>query len=117
LEQHVKILGILNIAMGVLALLMAGVGALFVAGSGAISGEAEAMAVTGLVGGVIGVLGLLFSIPAIIGGWFLMQHKEWARILVLVISALNLLSVPLGTALGIYGFWVLLKPEASSLFS
>ena len=117
MEQHVKILGFLNIAMGILALLMAGVGALFVAGSGAISGEAEAMAVTGIVGGLIGVLGLLFSIPAIIGGWFLLQHKEWARILILVLSGLNLLSFPFGTALGIYGLWVLLKPEASSLFS
>ncbi len=117
MEQHVKIVGVLNIAMGILALLVMGVGGLLVAVSGAVAAGPEARALPGFIGSAMGILGLLFSLPAIIGGWFLMQHKEWARILILVLSALNLLSVPLGTALGIYGFWVLLKPEASSLFS
>jgi hypothetical protein len=32
-------------------------------------------------------------------------------------SALELFSIPFGTALGIYGFWVLLKPETEQLFN
>jgi len=33
-----------------------------------------------------------------------------------VLCAINLLHVPLGTILGLYGFWVLLKPETEALF-
>jgi hypothetical protein len=35
----------------------------------------------------------------------------------IVISALDLLSVPLGTALGIYGIWALTRPETEALFA
>jgi hypothetical protein len=34
-----------------------------------------------------------------------------------VLSILNLLNVPFGTALGIYGLWVLLNRGAEQLFS
>jgi hypothetical protein len=37
-------------------------------------------------------------------------------VLGLVLAALNLLNVPLGTALSLYAFWVLLKPETEALF-
>jgi hypothetical protein len=33
-------------------------------------------------------------------------------ILTIILSILNLFALPLGTALGIYGFWVLTQPEA-----
>jgi hypothetical protein len=33
-----------------------------------------------------------------------------------VISALDLIHIPIGTALGIYGFWVLLSPETEAMF-
>jgi hypothetical protein len=36
--------------------------------------------------------------------------------LTIVLSALELMSVPIGTALGIYGLWVLLSPGAEQLF-
>jgi hypothetical protein len=35
---------------------------------------------------------------------------------VIVLSALDLFNIPLGTALGIYGFWVLLNKETEQLF-
>ena len=45
-----------------------------------------------------------------------MHFKPWARTLMLVISALHLFHIPLGTALGIYGFFVLLNDETRRLF-
>jgi hypothetical protein len=34
-----------------------------------------------------------------------------------VLSALNLISIPFGTLLGIYGLWVLLNKETEALFA
>jgi hypothetical protein len=43
-----------------------------------------------------------------ITGWGLLQREPWARVMALVMGFIALLSVPLGTALGIYTLWVLL---------
>jgi hypothetical protein len=123
MHQHIRLLGILNIIYGSLGIL---IGLLVFAIFGGLAGfitsveagpEAEVAApVLGLVG--IFVLGLLtvVSAPAIIGGAGLLAYKNWARILTIVLSAVHLLSVPFGTALGVYGLWVLLKPESEMLF-
>jgi hypothetical protein len=60
---------------------------------------------------------LVLALPQIIAGMGLMKHKEWGRILTLIVSFFHLVSVPLGTALGIYSFVILLKPETIRLFS
>lgn len=57
------------------------------------------------------------SIPGIVGGVGLLRARPWARVLLLVLGALNLMFVPIGTALGGYTFWVLLiRSDASSPF-
>jgi len=58
----------------------------------------------------------LLSLPGILAGWGLLNYKPWARILAIVLSALNLLSVPIGTVIGAYGLWVLLNTETERLF-
>jgi hypothetical protein len=35
------------------------------------------------------------------------MHKSWGRILAIVIGILALITIPFGTALGIYTLWVL----------
>jgi len=37
--------------------------------------------------------------------------------LTIVVSALHLFSIPFGTALGIYGLWVMLSDETIGLFA
>ena len=54
---------------------------------------------------------IVLSIPGIIAGIGLLKRKEWARILTLILSALDLFNFPLGTALGIYSIWALVQPE------
>jgi len=60
---------------------------------------------------------ILNFLGSIIGGIGLLLHKNWARILILIISAMDLISVPFGTAVAIYTFWVLLQPETNALFT
>jgi len=123
MAQHVKILGILHIIYAGLVVL-AGIIVLVVMGgiAGIISTSDTspdsqiAPPILGLIGIGVFVLLLVLSLPGIIGGFGLLQFKPWARILVIVLSALELISVPFGTALGIYGLWVLLNRETERLF-
>lgn len=57
------------------------------------------------------------SILGIVGGMGLLSYKGWARILVIVLSALDCLNVPIGTAKGVYSIWALLQDETVELFS
>lgn len=125
MREHVRILGILNIVLGSLGLLV-GIGlALFFGGLGIFASMASsddpdalfAIPILGAVGGIILIALLLFSAPQIIGGIGLLKGQPWARILMIVLSALSLMSIPIGTALGIYGLWVLLNEETVRMFN
>jgi hypothetical protein len=117
MEKHVTVLGILYIAFSALGLLLAIIIFTAVVGGGIISGDSEAMAITGIVGPTIALFFVLLSAPGLIGGIYLLKHRPWARILVLVLGFINLIEIPIGTALGIYTIWVLFKNETVDLFT
>ncbi|MFL6417224.1 MAG: hypothetical protein ACJ74Y_16320 [Bryobacteraceae bacterium] len=127
MRDHIKILGILNIIMGCLTASI-GLVTLFVLGglAGAISWAAVSSAQSGtmLAAPIISLIGLgvaaffvLLGLPSIIGGWGLLMLKPWARVFTVVVSAFHLIHVPLGTALGIYGLWVLLSEESRMILT
>jgi hypothetical protein len=127
MQSHVRILGILHIVLGALGalaglviLLIFGGIAGFVGANVAAEGGVDAQAaapIVAMVGGAIAIFLLLISLPGIIAGIGLLQYREWARILTIVLSAFDLLNVPLGTLLGVYGLWVLLQKETADLFA
>jgi hypothetical protein len=116
MEKHLTVLGILHIAFGGMFVLVGIAGLLFFGGIGAASGEGDAFAILA----VIGTVGFMFmaalGLPGIVGGIGLMNHRPWARYLIMALSCLNVFAVPIGTALAIYAFWVLLNDEAIKLF-
>jgi hypothetical protein len=120
MEQHFKVVAILQIVMGLLSisigLLVLGI----VAGAGAfasaMSGNHLAFFITGTVGLVIGALLLLISLPSIIAGIGLLQRREWARMLTIVLSFFHLMHVPFGTIVGAYSLWALFQPDAQTYF-
>ena len=81
-----------------------------------LSGDAEAIFITGTVATIVGGFFTLLSLPGLLAGFGLIAHKPWARILAMIVCILGLPSIPLGTALGIYGIWVLAKEETAELF-
>jgi hypothetical protein len=124
MAQHVKVLGVLHIIYGSLLVMVGVVVFLILGGIAGIVGatdhsgdSAMAIPILGGIGGLVFFILLAISLPGIVAGIGLVQFKPWARILTLILSALELFSIPLGTALGIYGFWVLLKPETEQLFN
>jgi hypothetical protein len=57
-----------------------------------------------------------FGIIEVIAGIALLNYKQWSRILMIIVSALNCLNIPIGTAIGVYSLWALMKPEVLELF-
>ena len=122
---HVKVLAVVHVALAVLGL----AGALFLllvlGGVAGIVGVAAgqdpdawiAVPVLGLIATMLFFFLVVLSVPGLIAGIGLLSLRPWARMLTLVLSALNLLNVPLGTALGIYGLWVLLHKDTGPLFN
>ena len=49
-------------------------------------------------------------------GFSIRGHKAWARLVGLALAVLNLFFLPVGTALAVYTFWVLLSNESRRLF-
>ena len=70
----------------------------------------------GFTGITLGVFLLAISLPGLVAGIGLLKFQPWARILAIVLSALHLVNFPFGTAVGIYGLYVLLSDEGSRLF-
>ena len=125
MRDHVRILGIIHIVFGLigicaafLILVIFGVGTLGIAGAAA-QEDPEALVAIPILGAILSFIVFfiaVLSLPGILAGWGLLNYKPWARILAIVLSALNLLSVPIGTAIGVYGLWVLLNTETEQLF-
>jgi hypothetical protein len=126
MRDHIKILGILNIVMGSLTALGGLVVMLFLGGMASIlamgvgdASDAEnarvAAPLVGLFGGAITIFLLAWGALTILGGWGLLKYKPWSRILMIILSGISLIHFPIGTALGIYGLWVLLNDQSRQL--
>jgi hypothetical protein len=115
--QHVTILGWLYIVGHALFLVVGGFVFLLLAGIGAASGEAEAARILPIVGMAVGLLLAALALPGLAAGYGLLKHKPWARILAIVVGILSLVNFPVGTAIGIYTFWVLMQPAAADYFA
>jgi len=124
METHVKVIAVIYIVLGVIGVLCALAMMVLFGGIAGILGTSAnqspdariAIPILGAVGGFLFLLILILSLPGILAGWGLLQFKEWARILGIVLSVLNLFAIPIGTLIGIYGLWVLLNRETMPLF-
>jgi uncharacterized membrane protein (DUF2068 family) len=116
-ERHIRILGIIYIALGALGILAALLLFVGVTGEGLLSENIETILITTSAATVVAVLLALISIFAIIGGTGLLQRRSWARVLVIVLGCLYLFSFPLGTGVGIYTLWALTRRDARAALS
>lgn len=123
MEQHIRAVAIIHIIMGALGLLAAIVVlGVFILGAGAasMSGDPDAPAAalfSGTCGTILAVFIAVISLPSIIAGMGLQKRKEWARILTIILSVLNLFNVPIGTAIGAYSMWALLDARSKAYFT
>ena len=117
MQKHVTIVAVLRIVYSSIFLLVALFFFGVLAGIGVLSGDGEAFFVLGAIGTGLAAFFTILALPGIIGGVGLLSYRPWARILVLVLSFLDLVNIPFGTALGVYSIWVLLNSETEALFN
>lgn len=67
---------------------------------------------------VVGIvfLNIFLAVPLTLTGMGLLRLQPWARTLGMVICSLTIISIPIGSALGAYGMWVLTSMEVEPLF-
>jgi hypothetical protein len=117
MEQHVNVVGVLRIGFSVLGLLIGGIVFVFVVGGGLISGDPDAIRITGIVGTAIAGFLAVLSVPGIIAGIGLLKRWSWARWLTLILAVFDLVNVPVGTLFGIYTIWVMMQDGTEQLFA
>ena len=57
------------------------------------------------------------SVFGLIAGFALLNHQQWARYVILFVSALRLFRWPWGTLFGGYSIWVLMHDETRQIFA
>ena len=117
LQNHVRLLGILFIIWGILSIVFGLIIFGLFLGGGFLTGDEEAFAVLSIIGVIVGAFCVVTGIPEIIGGWGLLRKMQWARIVVLIMAVFNVINPPLGTALGVYAFWVLFNPDCKAMLT
>ena len=117
MRQHIDTVAWIHIAFGALGVLAALAVGGVVGGAGFFADDAQTAGILVLVAGFIAVGLALLSVPSLVGGWGLLKRRPWARMLVLIVSFLNLLNFPLGTLAGGYSIWVLMNDESRHILS
>lgn len=110
MEAHVRFLGLLNLAYGVLGGLASAFYLVFFA-------DYRGLDALGILG--IGWMCALLAtaIPSIASGIGLLLFQPWGRNLAMITAIVEQLTFPLGTAVGLYAIWVLLSAETDPLFN
>jgi hypothetical protein len=118
MDVHGKISAGLHIVSGLFFLLCALVIGLFFGGVAALvehqNGDPQGvLKLLAAFGGFVLGLVALFSLAEIVGAICYLNGSEGGRICLVIFSVLALLNIPLGTAIGAYSLWALLRPEGA----
>jgi len=117
MKQHVSFVGAIHVGFGILGLLGAlTIFIIFNFVQDFVMEEPLAEEILSFLGGTLSLLIMFFACLGIVGGIGLFSYKPWARILVMIVSAINCLNIPIGTAKGVYSIWVLMQKETMDLF-
>lgn len=122
MATHVKVIAVLYLIAGVLLLAAAMFTPLalgLVAGLVGSSGDPDAAVgatVLGFAGVALSVIFVVLAAPFVAAGWGLLKFREWARILGIILGAICLTKIPLGTVVGIYALVILFRKDTEALF-
>ena len=127
MDKHVRTLAILNISVGILGLFVA-IGILYVGGGrdGLMNITAterenggvpfEAIPLQGLYLFLLSIFLILMTAPLTAVGLGLLKWQPWARWMGIAVNGVNILNIPIGTAVGLYALWVLMDDGTEPLF-
>lgn len=108
--KHVRILGWLHVALGVIDLLLGMMAFGIMSGIGAFSGDPQAFGMMSLIGGFAGAVMLVMALPNLLVGLGLLRNwGGWVIVLAVILGVINLMNFPIGTAIACYTFWIAWK--------
>ncbi|MFY9153442.1 MAG: hypothetical protein WAO52_15605 [Prolixibacteraceae bacterium] len=116
MEKHLNIVAALQIGLSIFNLLIAFLIFTILKLVIGFVDDANGEFVLSIVANVIAIVFIVLSVPGILAGMGLYKRQEWARILSLILSVIEIFSFPFGTAIGIYSIWVLIQPETVNAF-
>lgn len=116
MEKHINVVAALQIGLSIFNLILAFVIFTVLKVVGVAVDDANATPILSLIADILAIVFIVISIPGILAGIGLYKRKEWARILTLILSIIEIFSFPIGTAIGIYSIWALIQPEAIAEF-
>jgi Ni,Fe-hydrogenase I cytochrome b subunit len=116
MERHINVVAALHIGMSIMGILLGVFVCIVLYFVGDLADDRQAELILSIVAKVLIGFMVLLSVPGIIAGIGLFKRKEWARILALIISVIDLANFPVGTAVGVYSIWALVQPEVVAQF-
>jgi hypothetical protein len=102
--------------LGGLIMILSGASLAAALGSNQAEGAAEAAGVVGTMFFVFGLFAIVIAVAYAFVGYGLQQRAGWARITALILGGLSILNFPVGTAIGIWIFMVLLDKDNAAAF-
>lgn len=116
MRTHIKVVGLVNLLFSALGVL----GALGIFFGGVFGSLATLNPIAFVVGSVTSLLVAsimgVVSLFGLIAGFALLNHRPWARVVILVVSVMRLFKWPWGTVFGAYSIWVLMSDETKQIF-
>lgn len=116
MEKHINVVAALQIGFSILGLFIGIIAFVVLRIVGDITDDHDADFILKLIATFAIIFFFVISLPGIIAGIGLLKRKEWARILTLILSVIDLFNIPIGTAVGIYSIWALVQDETIALF-
>jgi hypothetical protein len=115
IDTHVRVTAWLHIVLGALAVCVLGVLGMIFGFAGAAAGsavhgrDANILAWLASFGVALFAFILAFPLLEIAGGVMLLGGRTAGRVITLIFSVLGLVNIPVGTAIGLYSLWALLR--------
>jgi len=115
MHKEIELLGALHIAISILYTLVFSAIYAVLFSKGFFSGKESSANIQLVIFAVVGAFLLLFAISGVIAALGIIRSRPWAQMMILILGCLNLICVPLGTALGVYTIWIFMHSEKSGL--
>lgn len=117
LTRRIDLVGYLHVGYG-MALMLLSVLVVITMTAGTIVLPSVAAWAAGLGASVtVGLLLAAVGVPSMVAGVLLIRRAAWSRAMVILLSVVDLFSFPVGTALGGFSLWILLKERARLEFA
>lgn len=117
MQKNIQIVAALQIGLSIFNLLIAFLVFTVLKLVGGFVDDTSGSTILSIIADVLAILFIVISVPGILAGMGIYKRKEWARILTIILSILELFSFPFGTAIGIYSIWVMIQPETVAEFN